>query len=363
MSPARVAGRARVAASFTLPPHSEADSPPETRGIARDGVRLLVAEREEAQNRVQHRRFRDLAEVLLPGDLLVVNTSATLAAALEGRYGDGKPAALHVSTQLDANTWIIEPRLPDNSGPDLTHHAGDVVNLPGEVQLQLRAGYPAARRSVSRLWSAAVAPAVPLSDYLEAHGRPIGYRYLRGRYPLSAYQNAYATQPGSAEMPSAGRPFTPELLVRLMAAGVTIAPVVLHCGVSSPELHEPPAPERFSVPADTARLVASARLAGRRIIAVGTTVVRALESATGPDGAVQAGSGWTDLVLGPERPARVVDGLISGLHEPEASHLLLLEAVAGPDLVRAAYNAVTDGRYLWHEFGDAMLLLPSRAAR
>jgi S-adenosylmethionine:tRNA ribosyltransferase-isomerase len=362
MSAGRVADRARVSPRFTLPPNSDADSPPESRGIARDGVRLLVAEGDRSQNRLQHRRFRELGEALAPGDVLVVNTSATLAAALTGRYGDRTRAEIHVSTQVDTATWVIEPRLLDNTGPDLRHHAGEVIDLPGGVRLQLTAPYPAVRRSPGRLWTAKVVPGVPLTDYLAAHGRPIGYRYLRDQYPLSAYQNVYATHPGSAEMPSAGRPFTAELMIRLMAAGITIAPIVLHCGVSSPELHEPPAPERFSVPIDTARLITSARASGRRVIAVGTTVVRALESAVGSDGSVQAAAGWTDLVLGPERPAQVVDGLITGLHEPEASHLLLLESVARPDLVNAAYAAVTDGRYLWHEFGDAMLLLPSRSA-
>jgi S-adenosylmethionine:tRNA ribosyltransferase-isomerase len=159
-------------------------------------------------------------------------------------------------------------------------------------------------------------------------------------------------------MPSAGRPFTATLLVRLMAAGVTVAPVVLHAGVASPELHEPPSPERFVVPAATARLVASTRAAGRRVVAVGTTVVRALETVAELDGSVSPGQGWTDLVLSPARPARVVTGLISGLHEPEATHLLLLEAVAGADLVAAAYAAAVERRYLWHEFGDSMLFLP-----
>jgi S-adenosylmethionine:tRNA ribosyltransferase-isomerase len=159
-------------------------------------------------------------------------------------------------------------------------------------------------------------------------------------------------------MASAGRPFTAPLLARLLAGGVTAAPVVLHAGVSSPELHEPPVPERFEVPPDTARLVESARAAGRRVVAVGTTVVRALESAAGPGGVVAGARGWTDLMLDPGRPARVVDGLVTGLHPPQASHLLLLESVAGAGLVQAAYRAALARDYLWHEFGDSMLFLP-----
>jgi S-adenosylmethionine:tRNA ribosyltransferase-isomerase len=195
-------------------------------------------------------------------------------------------------------------------------------------------------------------------DFLRRHGRPISYHYVDGAYPIEDYQTVYAKVPGSAEMASAGRPFTERLLVALMTSGITIAPVTLHAGVSSPEAHEPPLPEWFEVPADTARLVCSARRAGRRVVAVGTTVTRALESATSPHGCVHATAGWTDLVLGPDRPARVVSGLITGLHAPEASHLLLLEAVAGHDLVTDAYDAAVEQRYLWHEFGDSTLFLP-----
>jgi S-adenosylmethionine:tRNA ribosyltransferase-isomerase len=175
---------------------------------------------------------------------------------------------------------------------------------------------------------------------------------------LADVQNVYATEPGSAENASAGRPFTERLLVRLVARGVPVVPLVLHAGVSSPELHEPPAPERYRVPEVTARLVTATRAAGRRVVAVGTTVTRALETVTGEDGVTRPGEGWTDLVLGPDRPARAVTGLVTGLHEPEASHLLLLQAVAGPDLVARAYDAAVAGGYLWHEFGDSMLFLP-----
>jgi S-adenosylmethionine:tRNA ribosyltransferase-isomerase len=199
---------------------------------------------------------------------------------------------------------------------------------------------------------------VDLVEYLGRYGRPITYGYLDGRYPLTAYQTVYATVPGSAEMPSAGRPFSEGLLVQLIARGITIAPIVLHAGVSSTEAHEPPFPERYSVPSSTARLVASARAAGSRVVAVGTTVVRALESVATPDGTVRAGQGWTDLVLGPHRPARVVNGIISGFHEPGASHLMLLEAIAGRELVRSSYQAALDHGYLWHEFGDSTVFLP-----
>ncbi|GAB2966898.1 S-adenosylmethionine:tRNA ribosyltransferase-isomerase [Amycolatopsis acidiphila] len=334
---------------FTLPPDSEAGRPPERRGLRRDGVRLLVAR----PGGIEHRRFRDVAELLEPGDLVVVNTSATLPAALDAVRDNGSPAPVHVSTPLDDGDWVVEVRRTDASGPDLSLRAGERLGLPGGVTLTLVGPYLSAR-----LWRASVSPKVSAQHYLPEHGRPIGYGYLTGRFPLRDYQTVYATEPGSAEMASAGRPFTEPLLVRLMARGVIVAPVLLHAGVSSPELHEPPNAERFAVPAATARLVDVVRAAGQRVVAVGTTVVRALESAAGPDGAMHAASGWTELVLGPDRPARVVGGLVTGLHVPEASHLLLLEAVAGRRLVEAAYAAAVERRYLWHEFGDSTLFLP-----
>ncbi|MGH8823396.1 MAG: S-adenosylmethionine:tRNA ribosyltransferase-isomerase [Jiangellaceae bacterium] len=343
---------------FTPPPGSEAVAPPERRGIPRDGVRLLVARGPSSSPGIEHRRFRELPDLLEPGDLLVVNTSATLPAALDARLADGRSRPLHVSTVLDDGQWVVEVRRPDRSGPDLGRTAGDRLGMPGGSAVHLLAAYPDPSAPASRLWRATVSPAVDLPGYLARHGRPIGYSYLARRFPLADHQTVFATQPGSAEMASAGRPFTTPLVVRLVARGVAIAPIVLHAGVSSPELHEPPTPERFEVPSTTARQVTHARGGGGRVVAVGTTVVRALESAAAPDGTVHAASGWTDLVLGPDRPGRAVTGLVTGLHAPQASHLLLLEAVAGPGLVAAAYDAAVEHRYLWHEFGDSTLFLP-----
>jgi S-adenosylmethionine:tRNA ribosyltransferase-isomerase len=199
--------------------------------------------------------------------------------------------------------------------------------------------------------------------YLARHGQPIRYSYVPDPWPLPAYQTVFACSPGSAEMPSAARPFTPELVTRLIAAGVAMAPITLHTGVASLEAGEAPLPEWFEVPPATAGLVNLTRAAGRRVIAVGTTCTRALESAAAPaagQDAITARRGWTDLVLGPDRPARVVTGLISGWHEAGASHLALLESVAGPALVGAAYREAEAAGYLWHEFGDSCLLLPPR---
>ncbi|MGH3367401.1 MAG: S-adenosylmethionine:tRNA ribosyltransferase-isomerase [Nocardioidaceae bacterium] len=340
---------------FLLPPGSEADRPPESRGLARDEVRLLVGR----PGRVMHRVFRDLPEVLEAGDLLVVNTSATVPAALDVIRARGSRAVLHVSGELDDGDWVVEVRRPDNQGPVTDVVVAEVLRLPGGGSLTVRAPYPDRTRVVSRLWRAAASVRLPRLEYLSAFGRPIHYAYVDGRWPLSDLQTVYADTPGSAEMPSAGRPFTRALLERLQARGVTVASLVLHTGVSSPEAHEPPMPERFAVPEVTARLVTGAHAAGHRVIAVGTTVVRALETAVQADGRrVLPAAGWTDLVLGPNRPARVIDGLVTGLHPPEASHLQLLEAVVGGGVVDAAYRTATSRGYLWHEFGDSMLLLP-----
>ena len=235
--------------------------------------------------------------------------------------------------------------------------AGEYVDL-GDGTIRMVEPYPDAKVTGSRLWRAEVDLPLDVPRYLAQHGAPIAYDYVPGQWPLESYQTVFAQEPGSAEMPSAARPFTGQLVADLVAAGVGVAPVRLHTGVSSLEKGEPPLPEPFRVPASTARLVNSTRAAGGRVVAVGTTVTRALESVAAPEGVVSAGSGWTDLVLGPRRPARVVDGLITGWHEPGASHLLLLEAVAGHALVAAAYRAAAAHGYLWHEFGDSALLLP-----
>jgi S-adenosylmethionine:tRNA ribosyltransferase-isomerase len=350
--PAQTLPRAGV--RFTPPAGSDATRPPERRGLTRDAVRLLVASPEG----IAHQRFADLPSLLSPRDLLVVNTSATLPAALAAHRDDGAPTLVHVSASLEDGSWVVEVRRPDHSGPDRDTSSGQVLQLDAGVRLRLGAGYPDDTEARPRLRLATVNPEVDRVTFLQRHGRPIRYGYLDAEYPIEDYQTVYASVPGSAEMASAGRPFTERLLVDLVARGVTVAPIVLHAGVSSPEGNEPPLPEWFEVPADTARLVSSARRAGRRVVAVGTTATRALESATSPHGCVHATSGWTDLVLGPDRPARVVTGLITGLHAPEASHLLLLEAVAGAELVAAAYDAAVERHYLWHEFGDSTLFLP-----
>ncbi|MFJ8478217.1 S-adenosylmethionine:tRNA ribosyltransferase-isomerase [Kitasatospora sp. NPDC094011] len=344
----------------TVPPELSARAPAEARGGARDGVRMLVGRR--ATGAVEHRRFTDLPEVLRPGDLLVVNNSATLPAALPGRLPDGTPVALHLSSaQPDRQgAHLVELRravpgaaaayYPPEESPA---HPGLRVSLPAGGAAELVQAF------TPRLWYAELTLPAPLLRYLDLHGRPIRYGYVDREWPIEDYQTVFATVPGSSEMPSAARPFTAGTVARLAGRGVLVAPVTLHTGVASPEAHEAPYAERFHVPAATARLVGHVRAGGGRVIAVGTTVVRALESAVGSDGTLQEADGWTELVITPERGVRAVDGLLTGWHEPRASHLLMLAAVAGRPLLAACYREAVRRRYLWHEFGDVNLLLPN----
>ena len=341
------------ALAFELPTHLEAHEPPEARGLRRDQVRLLVASR--GSGSIVHTRFDELPAFLAPGDLLVVNTSATIPAALPAEGPDAASVELRLSTPSPKHSgdhWVVELRLGD--APFRRARAGDELALPAGGRAKILARYA----SSERLWLARLRLPEPLERYLSRHGRPIRYRYLARPWPLGAYQNAFALEPGSAEMPSAGRPLTAELVTTLAASGILIAPVTLHTGVSSPERHEPPYPERYRVPVETARLVNAVHGWGGRVIAVGTTVVRALESVAQPGGEVRAGAGWTNLVVTPERGLWTVDGLLTGWHEPDASHLQLLRAAARDELLDRSYAAAIRHGYLWHEFGDSHLVLP-----
>ncbi len=334
---------------FTLPPALEAHEPPEARGRTRDGVRLLVSRR--ASGAVSHHAFRDLPALLDPGDLLVVNTSATLPAAVRLDR-----ISVHFSTPVpggDDRLWLVELRrlAGKASRPYAGGCPGEWIPLPGGATLTL------VERHTRRLWRARLSTDVV--PYLRRHGTPIRYGYVRRDWPAAAYQTAFAHDrtTGSAEMPSAGRPFTPELVTELVSRGVLIAPITLHTGVASPEAHEPPYAERYRVPEPTAALVEHVRARGRRVIAVGTTAVRALETAVDASGRVRPSSGWTEHLVTPEGGVRAVDGLLTGLHEPASSHLEMLTAIAGRDLLAATYAAALAERYLWHEFGDLNLIM------
>jgi S-adenosylmethionine:tRNA ribosyltransferase-isomerase len=354
---------------FALDPAHEAHEPPEARGLPRDGVRLLVSRGDAVP---VDSTFRELGRFLAPGDLLVVNTSATIPAALDGRLPDGQPIVVHLSGTLPGDVCLVEARMPDGGATSPLRLEGAVdVELLGDGTARLLAPFADSRR----LWLARleVAPSEalgprpssggradrlgPVLDYARDHGRPIRYRHVAGDWPLRHYQTVFAREPGSAEMPSAGRPFSQELVTDLVGMGVAIAPLLLHTGVSSLEGAERPYPERYRVPVATASAVNAVRAAGGRILAAGTTVVRALATVTDEHGVVHPGRGWTDVVVTPRTSLPSVDGLLTGWHEPESSHLQMLGAFAAPGALARAYRAALDLGYLWHEFGDSHLIL------
>jgi S-adenosylmethionine:tRNA ribosyltransferase-isomerase len=366
-----------VVADFDLPADREAAEPPEARGLGRDQVRLMVSDIET--DSIAHARFSDLPRWLAAGDLLVVNTSGTLNAALSVVEESGERFELHLSTRLPGGFWTVEVRQPGAvaSLPFHEARAGMTLRLPAGGRATLLAPYPLADSITtrSRLWITALRLPGDVIPYLAAHGHPIRYSYVKEPWPAAMYQTVFATEPGSAEMPSAARPFTPELVTRLVAKGVEFAPLLLHTGVASQESHEPPYEEYYRVPRRTAERVTAARASGYRVIAVGTTVVRALETVTDESGETCPGEGWTNVVITPERALRSVSGLITGLHEPRATHLSMLERIvmlpAGGRKSDADISATVSGRchlkraydearrlgYLWHEFGDSHLIL------
>jgi S-adenosylmethionine:tRNA ribosyltransferase-isomerase len=374
--------------AFELPESLEAHEPPEARGLARDAVRLMVSR--VGVDAIAHARFRAFPDFLARGDVLVVNSSATINAALNawrlrpgGKFG-GR-IELHLSSPLPTaglkpgarwssrpggERWVVELRRVTRNGTT------PLLDARADEQLVLAAGAGSPRRGWGRLleplvtrpeaegpgrrvrlWAAELVCPGGVMDFAARYGWPIRYAYVSDRWPLSYYQTVFGTEPGSAEMPSAGRPFTHDIVARLERKGVRVVPLVLHTGVASLESDEPPYPERYRVPSATADAVNAARARGGRVVAVGTTVVRGLEIVASVDGRVRAGEGWTDLVVTPERGVYAVDAMLTGLHEPRSSHLAILEALAGRRHIALTYQAALRARYLWHEFGDVHFIL------
>lgn len=336
--------------SFERPLTLQADRPPEARHLQRDEVRLLVT----TPAGHTHTTFTHLAEFLEPGDLVVVNRSATVPASLPVQGSNGA-YLLNLSTNYGDGVWLAEPRWSTSEPGPLPLAPGDQL-MVGDQPLQLVALYP----GLPRLWF--VRTEVDLCRVMAAYGQPIRYGYVADPYPLAAYQTIFAKTPGSAEMPSAGRPFSQRVVQALRQRGVNLAGITLHTGVSSLEIEteqveaQPMYAEPFHVPVATARLVNATRAAGHRVIAVGTTVVRALESAW--DGRkVCPARGFTRLFIHPQRGVEVVDGLVTGFHDPLASHLAMLYAVAGRETIQDSYRVAVEQGYLWHEFGDSHLIL------
>ncbi len=299
----------------------------------------------------------DLESLLRPGDLLIANDAATAPALLEGRGPRGAIEARLAGELFDGTFRAIlfgpgNWRMRTEDRPPAEVHAGDRLRfgpLAATVET-LEHGRLATLRFDARgsdLWTA-----------LYAHGRPIQYSYLRGNLPAWHAQTRYGARPWAMESPSAGRPLTFALLGRLARRGVGIHTLTHAAGLSStgdPAIDARlPFPERFDIPARTAAAIAAAR---GRVVAVGTTVVRALEGCAAAHGAVVAGEDVTDLRLGPETRLRVVDGILTGMHEPGTSHFDLLRAFADAPLLEDATRHAEAQGYLGHEFGDSMLLL------
>ena len=343
------------AVDFVLPPELAAHEPPEARGLSRDEVKLMVSR--VGANEIINTCFFHIPNYLERGDILVVNTSATINAAF-----NAGGMTLHLSTPLSHSRWVVELRRNSRKGtsPLLDAEAGQTIALPGGGRASLIEPYQHYPNGIGgvRLWIAELQLPTDALQYADRYGSPIRYDYVPVAWPRSYYQTIFATEPGSVEMPSAGRAFTSEIVSRLENNGVRIAPILLHTGVSSLESGEAPYPERYRVSPTAARAVNEARSSGGRVIAVGTTVVRALETVASYDGTVNHGEGWTDLVITPERGVRAADAILTGLHAPDASHLAMLEAFANVDHLSMAYANALDERYLWHEFGDLHLILP-----
>jgi S-adenosylmethionine:tRNA ribosyltransferase-isomerase len=366
------------AGDFEIPPELEAGEPAEERlggsgtRLSRDQVRLMVSR--YLSGSIEHSCFPELPGYLDPGDVLAINNSPTMKAALPARRADDSPLEVRLSTRLPAHLWIVELRYSKDQGGTtfFAAAAGEVLRLPEGGRVHLHTPYDpdlressSSRRRRVRLWLATLELPMPLGEYLDSHAFPIRYPYVNHPWSIDHYQTVYASTPqdpgdfwGSAEMPSAGRAFTPETLTRLVAKGIQVLPLTLHTGVASLEAGELPHEEYFSVPLATADGVNQARVRGNRVVAVGTTTVRALESAADERGVVHPNDGWTGLVISPERGLRAVDGLLTGFHEPGASHMDMLAALAGYEHLSLVYRAALQRRYLWHEFGDLHLILP-----
>jgi len=331
--------------------------------VPRDAVRLQVVD----ATGVASARVRDLPAFLRRGDLLVANRSALRPAAVHARIDDPPPGVqerilVHFAHRYGPGAWLAELRVDEaNPGP-----------LPLPIGTRLRMGEAEDAAPLDAPLDAPVDatvlapyPGLPRLRFLRTDGEPtatapVRYGHVRGRPPLQAYATIFGDRPGSAEMASAGRPFTASLLQALRTRGVQLVRITLHAGVSSLDAPADDArlivpAEAFEVDAATAGTVNDALGEGRRVVAIGTGAVRALESAW--DGhAVRPVRGWTRRVLTPGRSGRFLSGLITGLHGPEASHLRLLLAMLGTERVQQAYRAAAEADLAAHEFGDLQLI-------
>lgn len=347
---------------FHLPSELEAIKPPELRGLNRDDVKLMISYKSD--NKVVHDNFYNIDRYLESGDLIVLNTSKTMNAAISAEDENGTKLKVHLSTALLSDLWIIEVRKVENNTtvPNKDNFSGKTLKLSGGGTVKIHKRYmynsDELKQESERLCIGTFDLPCSLFEYLDKYGEPIRYSYVNEKYPLNFYQTVYADSFGSAEMPSAGRAFTFDIINKLVSKGVKIAKLILHTGVSSLEGNELPYEEYFEIPLETAKLINETRKNGKRIIAVGTTVVRALESSIDKEGNVHPAKGLTNILITPEKGIRSVNGMLTGLHEPRATHLSMLESLVGLKHLNITYSEALKQKYLWHEFGDLHLLLP-----
>ncbi|MCC5803415.1 S-adenosylmethionine:tRNA ribosyltransferase-isomerase [Rossellomorea vietnamensis] len=333
--------------SFQIPSRLNATTPIELQGLERDDVKLMVLDREYAK--CEHTVFKNLPDFLHEGDVLVFNNSRTLPASLKGKQGN-RNVLVRLSRKRSRNTWdaLI---LGD------VHQAGEPIDFPGGVSGHIKgpgSETPLVQLEFNKGDS-------ELMDFIFKNGEPIRYEYISEPWPLDYYQNVYGSVPGSVEMASAGRAFTWRLLQALKEKGVGIVFILLHAGLSyygndrwpMPNHH----PEDYRVSPEAVNEILHAKNRGKRVIAVGTTVVRALETVMTQHGQLQPAEGVTNLYISGDTSLQIVDGLITGLHEPEASHLNLLKAFMSEDKLRHAYQTALAKNYKWHEFGDMNIIL------
>jgi len=344
---------------FQLPKILECSSPTEVRNLKRDEVKLMVSERHN--DKITHTQFSNIDHFLTKNNVLVVNTSGTINAALKTTLPNNEDGRIHLSTQISKNEWIAEIRkVVDNKTVRYTDiEENQILSIPNNHHIKIVSPFYDENRNKQhlQLWKISFFGIDNMDEYLNKYGQAIAYSTVDVEYPQSYYQTVFAKEMGSSEMPSAGRAFTPYLIEKLKAKGVKIVPILLHTGVSSLEANEKPYPEYFEVSKETANALNEYTLQGKRIIAVGTTAIRAVESATNKKGKVQAQKGWTNLFITPANGIKIIDGMLTGFHEPKASHLLMMQALATTEHLSICYNQAIENSYKWHEFGDMHLLM------
>ena len=330
--------------SFILPDELHAAFPPERRGTRRDHVRMMTIDRKTGK--VIHDYFNHLADYVKPGDMIVLNNSRTIPAALRATIDNTcQEVEVRLARCLNETSW-------EALVLSVNVKVGDCLSFSDELSAVVIDRKPDSPLLILRFSLSGLS----LYQHVYSLGEPIRYEYIKKSWDLNYYQNVYGTVPGSVELASAGRAFSWEMLLDLQKRGIQLSYLQLHTGLSylnDDQFSPKDNPERYDISKETMTAVLKTKASGGRVIAVGTTVVRALESA------VSTGtlSGWTSLYINADFQLKLVDGIITGFHEPEASHLDMLTAFIKPEMLFEAYDEAIQEKYLWHEFGDINFLV------